>query len=133
MPRPKRSSPTLEKAQRRIAGMRSISSSLEFSDDLNLAEYDRRIQSLQDQLSSYNTMLSTVDELAGRVSLLEQELAVYSEKMLMSVATRYGKNSLEYMQAGGKPRKSKATPTANDPALTVNAATNGNGAVVTLN
>lgn len=39
--------------------------------------------------------------LAGKVELLEQELSSYSEKMLMSVATRYGKNSLQYMQAGG--------------------------------
>jgi uncharacterized small protein (DUF1192 family) len=132
MARQKRGSLVLEKAQHRIAGMRSINSSLEFGDGLNLAEYERRIQALQDQLSNYNTMLSTVDELAGRVTLLEQELRTYSEKMLMSVATRYGRNSLQYIQAGGKPRKAATTSTASDSTPTVSTATNGKGAVITV-
>ncbi|QKQ75511.1 hypothetical protein [Nostoc sp. TCL240-02] len=106
MARLKRSSLVLDKATLRISGMRSISETLEFSDSLNLAEYEKRIQTLQTKLSSYNTMLSTLDEAVGQIELLEQDLRSYSEKMLMSVATRYGKNSLQYMQAGGKPRKS---------------------------
>jgi hypothetical protein len=105
MARLKRSSPVLEKAARRMAGMRSISDTLEFGDGLSLAEYNVRLQTLQTQLSSYNTMLSGLDEMKGRIALLEQELGSYSERMLMSVASRYGKDSLQYMQAGGKPRK----------------------------
>ena len=106
MARLKRSSTVLDKAMLRISGMRSISETLEFDNSLNLAEYEKRIQTLQTKLSSYNTMLSTVDEAVGQIELLEQDLRSYSEKMLMSVAARYGKNSLQYMQAGGKPRKS---------------------------
>lgn len=106
MARLKRSSPTLEKALRRVAGMRAISPTLAFGDGLSLTDYDSRIQTLQTQLSNYNTLLSTLDEMAGRLSLIEEELRSYSEKMLMSVATRYGKDSLEYVQAGGKQRKS---------------------------
>ncbi|MEH2454257.1 hypothetical protein [Nostoc sp.] len=105
MARLKRSSPTLEKALRRIAGMRSISSTLEFGNGLSLTDYDSRILTLQTQLSTYNTLLSTLDEMTGRLSLTEEELRGYSEKMLMSVATRYGKDSLQYVQAGGKQRK----------------------------
>ncbi|MEH2146815.1 hypothetical protein [Nostoc sp.] len=141
MARLKRSSTVLDKATLRISGMRSISETLEFGDSLNLAEYERRIQTLQTKLSSYNTMLSTVDEAVGQIELLEQDLRSYSEKMLMSVATRYGKNSLQYMQAGGKPRKSskrsvgntalKTAPTMTIAAVmtsnTENATTNGDG------
>jgi len=141
MARLKRSSTVLDKATLRISGMRSISETLEFSDSLNLAEYEKRIQTLQTKLSSYNTMLSTVDEAVGKIELLEQDLRSYSEKMLMSVATRYGKNSLQYMQAGGKPRKSskrsvgntalKTAPTTTIAAVmtpnTDKATTNGNG------
>ncbi|MBW4565096.1 MAG: hypothetical protein KME32_29170 [Mojavia pulchra JT2-VF2] len=108
MVRPKRSSPTLEKALRRISGMRSISPTLDFGRGLNLTDYDKRIQTLQTQLSTYNTLLSTLDEMAGRLSLTEEELNSYSEKMLMSVATNYGKDSLQYVQAGGKQRKSSS-------------------------
>ncbi len=113
MARLKRSSKVLDKATRRIAGMRSISETLEFGDGLSLAEYDQRIQTLQAKLSSYNTMLSTLDEAVGQIKLLEQELSAYTEKMLMSVATRYGKTSLQYVQAGGKPRKSSKRPVGN--------------------
>jgi hypothetical protein len=138
MARLKRGSAILEKAARRSAGMRSINETLEFGDGLSLIEYDARIQTLQTQLSSYNTMLSSLDEMAGRITLLEQELSIYSEKMLMSVATRYGKDSLQYVQADGKLRKnttkrtiSPSPTTAIAPATAPNAATvvtNGNGA-----
>jgi hypothetical protein len=126
MARLKRSSVVLDKATLRISGMRSISETLEFSDSLSLAEYERRIQTLQTKLSSYNTMLSTVDEAAGQIKLLEQDLTSYSEKMLMSVATRYGKNSLQYIQAGGKPRKSSKRHVGNTALATI-------AAVMTLN
>jgi hypothetical protein len=121
----------LDKATLRISGMRSISETLEFGDGLSLAEYERRIQTLQMKLSSYNTMLSTLDEAVGQIELLEQELRSYSEKMLMSVATRYGKNSLQYMQAGGKPRKSSKRPVGNTVLTT--APTTTIAAVMTLN
>ena len=142
MTRLKRSSIALNKATLRISGMRSISETLKFSDSLSLAEYERRIQTLQTKLSSYNTMLSTLDEAVGQIELLEQELRSYSEKMLMSVATRYGKNSLQYMQAGGKPRKSSKRSVGNTVPTTIaavmtpnteNGTTNGEGTKALIN
>ncbi|MEH2175194.1 hypothetical protein [Nostoc sp.] len=128
MARLKRSSPTLENALRRIAGMRSISPTLEFGNGLNLTDYDSRIQTLQTQLSTYNTLLSTLDEMAGRLSLIEEELRGYSEKMLMSVATHYGKDSLQYIQAGGKPRKKLSRRSSNTQSPSESTATTLNGA-----
>lgn len=136
MARLKRGSEVLDKAMRRLAGMRSIDDTLEFGNGLSLAEYYARIQILQAQLSSYNTMLSGLDEMAGQVTLLEQELRSYSEKMLMSVVTRYGKDSLQYVQAGGKPRKRTTRPTST-PTITsmaaTNATTNGTGTKAPVN
>ncbi|MBD2528707.1 hypothetical protein H6G97_03670 [Nostoc flagelliforme FACHB-838] len=128
MARLKRSSPTLEKALRRIAGMRSISPTLEFGNGLNLTNYDSRIQTLQIQLSTYNTLLSSIDEMAGRLSLIEEELRGYSEKMLMSVATHYGKDSLQYVQAGGKSRKKLSRRSSNTQSPSESTATILNGA-----
>ena len=127
MARLKRSSPTLEKALRRIAGMRSISLTLEFGNGLSLTNYDSRIQTLQTQLSTY-TLLSSIDEMAGRLSLIEEELRGYSEKMLMSVATHYGKDSLQYIQAGGKPRKKLSRRSSNTQSPSESIATILNGA-----
>ncbi|MBX9255360.1 hypothetical protein H1Q63_15665 [Desmonostoc muscorum CCALA 125] len=118
MARLKRSSQVLDKATRRIAGMQSISETLEFGDGLSVAEYEKRIQTLQTKLSSYNKMLSTLDEAAGQIELLEEDLSSYSERMLMSVRTRYGKNSLQYVQAGGKRRQSNKRASATAPTTT---------------
>ncbi|BAY24778.1 hypothetical protein NIES2100_45750 [Calothrix sp. NIES-2100] len=123
MARLKRNSPTLEKALRRIAGMRWINPTLDFGKGLNVTEYDSRIQSLQNELSSYNNLISTLDEKAIRISQIEEELNRYSEKMLMSVATNYGRDSLEYMQAGGKPRKSSSPRSQNSQPASENTVT----------
>jgi len=147
MARLKRSSRGLEQAIRRLAGMRSISETLEFGDGLSLAEYDARIQALQTQLSNYNTMLSTIDQMAGQTTLMEKELRSYSEKMLLNVAARYGKDSLQYVQAGGRQRKnsnpSGATTAPTTPSATIietmltpsieKAKTNGNGTKSAVN
>ena len=140
MARLKRGSSVLEKGMRRLAGMRSIHDPLEFGSGLSLAEYDVRLQALQGQLASYNTMLSTLDEMAGTVKQMEQELCSYSEKMLMGVVTRYGKDSLQYVQAGGKLRKRTTrqstivmpTATTIAPAAVPSVETNGNGTKVTV-
>lgn len=130
MARLKRSSPVLNKALHRMAGMRSLHHKLKLGNGLNLTEYDARIQALQAQLLHYNTMLSQLDEIAGQIALLEQDLSNYSEKMLLGVAAQYGKSSLEYMQAGGKPRKRSARTTFTAevvPKATTSATLNGNG------
>jgi hypothetical protein len=74
--------------------------------------------------------------MAGKIALLEQELSIYSEKMLLSVAARYGRDSLQYMQAGGTPRKrsfrAAATPTTPiAPVASTNAETNGKATQMT--
>jgi hypothetical protein len=127
MARLKRSSSTLEKALHRIAGMRAISPTLEFGNGLSVTDYDSRIQSLQTELSNYNTLLSTLDEMAGRLSVIEEELRSYSEKMLMSVATHYGKDSLQYVQAGGKQRKSTLRRSSNNQPTSESIATPSDG------
>jgi hypothetical protein len=105
MPRQKRNSPALAKATQRIAGIRSIASPLILGNGLSLIEYELQIQTLQSRLAAYNSLLFNLDESARQIEHLEQELNAYSERMLMSVATSYGKTSPQYLQAGGKPRK----------------------------
>ncbi|MBD2194134.1 MULTISPECIES: hypothetical protein [Calothrix] len=53
--------------------------------------------------------------MAIRIAEIEEDLSTYSEKMLMSVATNYGKYSAEYAQAGGKPRKSSSRRSKTSP------------------
>jgi hypothetical protein len=143
MARAKRNSKSLNQAIQRAAGMRSIDPSLYFGDGLSLSEYNIRIQTLQAQLSQYNHTLASLDEMAETIAQTEQDLKAYSEKMLLSAAARYGKESAQYMTAGGtirkrSPRRSKNAieNTTLQPIMIVpspkKAATNGKGSKVVV-
>jgi hypothetical protein len=92
----------------------------------------------------YNSAISSLDQMADYLRHLEQELRGYSEKMLMGVGARYGKDSLEYMQSGGTLRKSSSrradTAPTESPAPTLvveawsldQAPTNGSGTKVAV-
>jgi hypothetical protein len=105
MARSKRKSEVLDKATMRITGMKTIGEPLDFGNGLNLEAYETRFQALQNQLIVYNEMLNSIDGVATQIESMEQELRGYSERMLTGVLARYGKESSQYRQAGGKPRK----------------------------
>ena len=61
---------------------------------------------------TYNTALSTIDDLYSICIAQIDVIRDWNERVLTGVATKYGKNSSQYEMAGGK-RKSerkKATP-----------------------
>lgn len=101
MARQKRGSRTLEKAQRRLSSIRSINAKLALDGGITAADYEKHINQLRTQLDTYNTTLSTVDELYNKIKLTEKELSEYSERILLGVAAKYGKNSDQYEMAGG--------------------------------
>jgi hypothetical protein len=101
MARRKRSSKALEKADRRIASLRSISPDLNLGNGLTVDVYTTLITDMRDRLAAYNTVLSTVDKTYNDMLLIEQKLGDYSELLLLGVATKFGKNSDEYEMAGG--------------------------------
>lgn len=111
MARLKRSSQVLEKAERRCAGLKSISETLDLGEGLSLENYLVLIDGLRSQLASYNESLSIVDRAAGIVQDTEQQLKTLSERMLIAVAAKYGKDSYEYEMAGGTRKSDRKRPT----------------------
>ncbi len=105
MTRQKRTSSTLETAISRASGMRSIDPMLNYGHGLNISDYEARIQTLRDTLTTYNDLLTQLDRTAEELNTLERGLRTYSENMLLSTAARYGKTSTQYMKAGGTIRK----------------------------
>ncbi|MHC5612986.1 MAG: hypothetical protein ACYTXA_18765 [Nostoc sp.] len=104
MARRKRNSNVLERAERRIESLQSISVQLDFGEGLTIQAYTMTINDLRSKLSAYNTALSTIDKLTDDVKNAEQVVIAMSEKMLLGVASRYGKSSQEYEMAGGARR-----------------------------
>jgi hypothetical protein len=111
MARLKRSSQVLEKAERRCAGLRSINVTLDLGDGLTIENYLLLIDGLRSQLATYNESLSIVDRAAGTVQDTEQQLRTLSERMLIAVAAKYGKDSYEYEMAGGTRKSERKRPT----------------------
>ncbi|MDF2388372.1 hypothetical protein JMG10_43520 [Nostoc ellipsosporum NOK] len=101
MPRQKRTSRILEKAELRTAGMKSIVPTIKFDDECNLDKLIESIEQLRRKIDIYNTALSVVDSSKTEIQEMEKKLSQLSEKMLMVVAIKYGKDSPEYEMAGG--------------------------------
>ena len=101
MARRKRSSKVLEKADRRIARLRSITPDLNVGNGLTVDTYNNLITDMRDKLAAYNTVLSTVDKAYNDILTPEQNSGDYSEYMLIGVATKFGKSIDRYDLAGG--------------------------------
>jgi hypothetical protein len=104
MARRKRNSSVLERADRRIESLQSISVQLDFGQGLTIQAYTVTINDLRSKLAAYNTALSTIDKLTDDVNNAEKAVIAMSEKMLLAVGSRYGKTSPEYEMAGGARR-----------------------------
>ncbi|MEH2326017.1 MAG: hypothetical protein V7K32_21155 [Nostoc sp.] len=101
MSRLKRTSRILEKAQLRSAGLKSIVPSIKFDENYSLDKLIESIEQLRNKIDVYNTALSVVDSSKTEIEDMEKNLSQLSEKMLMVVAIKYGKDSREYEMAGG--------------------------------
>jgi exo-beta-1,3-glucanase (GH17 family) len=101
MARPKRSSPALDKAERRMAGIKSIGTEVVLGNKRSVNNYEQTIQKVRSLLEAYNSTLSVVDAAQQALEAAEKELAEETKQMLAAVAFNYGDNSTEYSMAGG--------------------------------
>jgi hypothetical protein len=106
MARRKKGSRTLNRADKRRASVQSIDFQFDLGDGVTADAYITMIAEVREKLAAYNRVLSTVDQLYGQFLDAERKLADFSEKVLLGVAYKYGKDSEEYEMAGGV-RKSK--------------------------
>lgn len=107
MARRKRTSQMLEKAVRRAAGINSIDPNLDLGNGLTLPAFSILIETMRTRENAYNTALSNLDKLYREMLETERELGDMAEHMLLGVATRYGKSSVEYGMAGGVPKNQR--------------------------
>jgi hypothetical protein len=101
MPRTKRTSAELEKADLRLQSIKSISPTLDLGHGLTTVVFEDKIETAQNTLDEYNQLLAHLDEKSAALREVEKQIADLSERMLSAVGVKYGKDSLEYAQAGG--------------------------------
>ncbi|MEH2420541.1 MAG: hypothetical protein V7K48_06220 [Nostoc sp.] len=114
MPRQKRTYRVLEKAEFRAAGLKAIDPSMDFGNARNLQSMTELIEHYRNKIDAYNTALAVIDSSRTEMDELDKTLSDLTEKMLIGVAFKYGKDSREYEMAGAvrksdRIRKSTAT------------------------
>ena len=134
-----RSSAAVDKAQLRLALLKSIDENLNLGHGLTIEAYNQLINTTRATLEAHNTLVSNLEESRKTIIQMDKTLSEMSERMLSGVATVYGRNSIQYSKAGGsngkrnKQSSSKVTPVvavlASQPAQAAiaSASTNGNG------
>ena len=107
MPKRRRNSLSLTKAERRLEGLRAVNPALNFGNGLSVSAYSTMIEDVREKLAAYNMALSMVDKTQNALNEAERSLNDFSEHMLLSVASKYGKSSDEYETAGGTRKASR--------------------------
>jgi len=106
----KRSSQIVEKAQTRLAAVKSIDTKLDLGNGFSVQTYTSLLEDARIKIEKYNTALSLVDDAYTDMSSAEKALADQTEQMLIAVAYQYGKNSNEYQMAGGTRKSDRKRP-----------------------
>lgn len=110
MPRPKRSSKVLDRAERRSAAIKAIDATLDLGNGHTVDSFNSVIAATRTKLFAYNSSLSTVDAAQTVLVEAEKELMELTAHILLSVAAKYGKDSYEYEMAGGTRRSERKRP-----------------------
>ena|SRR2546429_642535 len=116
MARLKRKSKVLDAARQRLAGLKSITPPPNFGTNLQLADYEQKINDFSAKIDRYNQLLSSLDDLQNDIVADEKELRTINSRMLSASEAQYGPDSSQYEQAGGirrserQKRTTKKTP-----------------------
>lgn len=101
MSRKQRISRDLERAELRAAGMKAIDPALDLGDRFTLNDYVQTINQLRTRIDAHNSALAMISSSQTEIEALERTLNEMTERMLIGVAFKFGKDSREYEMAGG--------------------------------
>lgn len=110
MARLKRTSASFDKAIVRIASVKSIDLNFDLGNGLTAPDYQSAIDAVKNNVNDYNTELSKVDGMLNRLRDNEKLLRNWNERILNGVASKYGKDSSQYEEAGGIKKSERKKP-----------------------
>ena len=94
-------SPELEKAQIRSAGIEQFDPDFDFGNGLTKTVYLEGMNLVAELTKKNNDLLTEVDGNSTALDLAEKALANLSSRVLSGVASKYTTDSIEYEKAGG--------------------------------
>jgi hypothetical protein len=107
MPYKRKVSPAIAKAKMRVSGIKSIDPTLDLGNGMSVAAYEAAIEAAEQRIETYNMAISNIGQLQNSVTEAERLLSDLSERMLSTIAGRYGKKSDQYEMAGGTKRTTR--------------------------
>lgn len=118
--RPTRMSPILEDSLRRLERIKAIIPIPNFGTGFSIADFETVLDDLKTILETYNTSIAATDRLGAQLREKEKQVRDLRERQLIAIAFIYGKDSDEYVTAGGirkserkRPRKRNASSATN--------------------
>lgn len=112
MARRRRTSPILDAARQRLAGLKSITPVPDFGAALTVPAYEAKITGFNNRLDTYNQHLAAIDDEQNAVDAEEEELREMNRRILSAVEATYGPDSSEYEAAGGTRVSERKKPAA---------------------
>ena len=108
--RPTRSSQALEIARRRLERLKSITPTPDFGTGFSISDYETEINALASLEANYNTTVSSLDAKLSENKVKEKTIRDLRERILTAIAFHYGKDSDEYVAAGGVRKSERKRP-----------------------
>lgn len=105
-----RSSKVLEISKRRLERLKSINPPLQSNEGISITDYETSINQLESMEATYNTSISDLDSQLSAIKTKEKTIRDQRERMLQFVAAKFGKDSDEYVAAGGIRKSERKKP-----------------------
>ncbi len=105
-----RTSKALEISRRRLERLKSIVPTPDFGTGFSIADFESKINELAIKQAEYNSTRSELDSKLTTLKKSERELLDYRERILTAIAFVYGKDTEEYVAAGGIRKSERKRP-----------------------
>jgi hypothetical protein len=105
-----RTSKALEISRRRLERLRSITPAPDFGTGFSIADFETKINETAAIEADYNKTRSDLDSKLTTLRKKERELLDYRERILTAIAFVFGKDSEEYVAAGGTRKSERKRP-----------------------
>ncbi|HMR89807.1 MAG TPA: hypothetical protein PKD51_16715 [Saprospiraceae bacterium] len=105
-----RTSKALEISRRRLERLKSIVPTPDFGTGFSIADFESKINELAIMQAEYNKARSDLDAQLTSLREEERELLDYRERILTAIAFVYGKDTPQYVAAGGIRKSERKRP-----------------------
>ena len=110
MVRRKKTSPILETARQRLAGLKQIDANIDLGPGMKASEYEADITELSDIEDELNGAYAAVEQIQTRYGAKELSLRDKNRRVLSAVEARFGPDSAEYEMCGGTRQSERKRP-----------------------